>query len=245
MMRQQVLDELWDFSDPLGSEQRFRRYLTESQLSASERAEIETQLARSLGLQGRFDEARDLLGGVQSDQAVVQVRLALETGRVTNSAGIPADSVPSFEVAAALAAEHGLDFLRVDALHMLAIVQPADAARWTQQGLAVIAAARGGTEDLARLARWRVSLLNNLGWSLHDAAKHTAALEAFNQALAAAEEVGSPQQLFNARWAVARQLRELGQNEEAQEIQQSLAAQDPHASYVQEELQELAKIFDR
>lgn len=245
MVSQEVLDELWDFGDPALSEQGFRRYLTESQLSAAERAEIETQLARSLGLQGRFDEARDLLSSIQSDQAVVQVRLALETGRVTNSAGSPTDSVPSFEVAEALAAEHGLDFLRVDALHMLAIVQPADASRWTQQGLAVIAAAQEGTEDLARLARWRVSLLNNLGWSLHDAAKQTAALEAFNEALAAAEEVGSPQQLFNARWAVARQLRELGRNQAALEIQQSLAAEDPQASYVQEELRELAKIFGR
>src|SRR4051812_45384216 len=47
---QSLLDDLWDFSDPAGSEARLRAAAQESTDAAS-RAEFQTQVARALGLQ--------------------------------------------------------------------------------------------------------------------------------------------------------------------------------------------------
>ena len=44
------LDELWDFADPSGSEHRFRTELFEALPVGTCRAELETQLARAIGL---------------------------------------------------------------------------------------------------------------------------------------------------------------------------------------------------
>lgn len=304
MISQGLLAEFWDFADPVLSEQRFRKHLSGADFSASERAELTTQLARALGLQGRFAEGLALLEALAAgrsshsavladshptaedgpsagasaaadtnssattapsvvaastarkptvrdldqfdqDEAAVTVRILLENGRLLNSAGQPAESVQLFKRAADLAAHNGLDFLRVDALHMLAIVDAHRVQAWTEAALAAVEAASGSPAERQRIARWRISLLNNLGWALHDVGEHPSALEAFESALGAAKEFGTEQHVFSARWALARQLRELGRNREALEIQRGLAAEDPQASYVQEELQELAKIFDR
>ncbi len=56
-----VLDRLWDFSDPAGSEQRLREAIDRAPTDSTEHAELTTQLARALGLQDRFDDARALL----------------------------------------------------------------------------------------------------------------------------------------------------------------------------------------
>ncbi|MGL4255375.1 MAG: hypothetical protein ACRCSL_03510 [Microbacterium sp.] len=54
------------------------------------RAELETQVARALGLQERFDEADAVLSTTPVLSAALTVRVALERGRVRNSAGDPA-----------------------------------------------------------------------------------------------------------------------------------------------------------
>ena len=119
------LDGLWDFDDPSISEQRFRRALDEAAAGSCVAYELTTQLARALGLQGRFDDAAALLDTVAAIGAalppVVRVRLALERGRVLHSAGDPAAAVGQFRDALALADGIGEDFLAVDAAHMLAI----------------------------------------------------------------------------------------------------------------------------
>src|SRR6478735_7055771 len=91
-LSQAVLDELWDFGDPARSERRF----LESQESESDEgrsAELLTQEARAVGLQGRYEEALDLLEDVEILNPAVEVRVLLEQGRVHNSAGRPADAV--------------------------------------------------------------------------------------------------------------------------------------------------------
>ena len=56
-----LLDALWNFDDPVGSEARFRRAIDAAPADSTQWAELSTQLARSIGLQGRYDEARALL----------------------------------------------------------------------------------------------------------------------------------------------------------------------------------------
>ena len=156
--------------------------------------------------------------------------MLLERGRVRNSSGEKAAAKPLFEQASAIADDAAL---RIDALHMLGIV---DGGAWTEKALAL---AEGSADPKAR--RWRASLLNNLGWSKHDAGDHAAALVLFERALELRKAEGTPFQVHVARWAVARCLRSLRRHAEALAIQEDLARGVPDDKYVQEELAELHK----
>jgi tetratricopeptide (TPR) repeat protein len=204
VISQQQLDELWDFSDPAASEQRFRDAANADQ---SDAAEYLTQAARALGLQDRFDEAGSVLDGITDSQPVVAVRIELERGRIDNSAGRPEDAVPHFRAAASLAAEHGLGLLHIDALHMLAIADVDHEAEWIAQG---VRAAEAATDDRTR--RWLVALHNNHGWTLYDAGDVAGAITEFELALEAANSYGTPTQQQYAREALdeARQALDSG-----------------------------------
>lgn len=242
------LDTLWDFDDPHGSEERLRAVLDSPETPGGERPELATQVARALGLQEKFDEAGSLLESVDEGAygdpdagPAIRVRTLLERGRLRNSAGHTDAAVPLFEAAAGRAHEAGLDFLEVDALHMLAIADLPRAGLWTERGLAAVDGASGTAAERARIQRWRVSLSNNMGWAFHDAGDFESALAQFQQAARAAAEVGTPAQQFQARWSVARALRSLQAYDEALDIQEQLAAEDPAAPHVQAELRELAR----
>ena len=239
---------LWDFDDPAGSERRFR----ESAVAATgpDRLVLLTQVARALGLQDRFAEAHDTLDQVLAEprttaepdeasiaDAQVTTRVALERGRLFRSAGKPHEARPCFENAVAEARRAGNDALLVDALHMVALVVPAD----EQTALLdeAIEVARASSDPAAR--RWEASLLNNLGMAHADAGEWQTALAVFEQALAARQLTGKAGDVRIARWMVAWALRNLGRTGEALAIQSGLKAEllaageaDP---YVDEELQ--------
>lgn len=189
---QTLLDELWDFSDAAGSEARLRAAAAD-ETDAAARAELETQVARALGLQERFDEADAVLDAVAIEDAAVAARAALERGRVRNSAGDPEAAVPYFLAAVDAASGAGLSFLQVDALHMLAIAEPDQAEQWTS---AAFGALQGVAEP--RTLRWNVSLHNNAGWRLFDAGRPDDAITEFESARDAATRWGTPQQV---QWA--------------------------------------------
>ncbi len=156
-VHQSTLDALWDFNDPAASERRFYD-AQQTEDDEARGAELLTQECRAIGLQGRHSEALDLLESGEIFNAVVEVRVLVEQGRVHNSVGRPADAVPLFEEAAKKARRKGLTFLAVDALHMLAMSDPASAEKHTADALALVAQ----TDD-QRTKRWAVSLHNNLG----------------------------------------------------------------------------------
>jgi tetratricopeptide (TPR) repeat protein len=225
---------LWDFEDPVASEARFRAAADTA--SGVDSAILVTQVARALGLAGRYDEANVLLDSLPRDDAEVATRVDLERGRVLNSRGSPDGARPLFESAFASATEAGFEHLAVDALHMLAIVAPAaDQEALNRRALDVAA---GASDPRAR--DWRASLLNNLGWAIFERGDFGGALAVFEDALAARIEQGKPGNIQVARWCVARTLRALGRLDEALAIQQSLAAEHDAAGtsdpYVQEEL---------
>ena len=128
--------ELWDFDDPAGSEQRFRAAAETAE--GSDRLVLLTQVARALGLQERYDEGHAVLDDLAVDDPEVATRASLERGRLLRSAGEPDAARPHFEAAAGTAREAGLEALHVDALHMVALVAPAeDQQRLTEEALAV------------------------------------------------------------------------------------------------------------
>jgi tetratricopeptide (TPR) repeat protein len=228
------LAALWDFSDPAASEARFLDEIAIREVDTPANLELATQLARALGLQGRFDEAKAILGPIDSPNERVMTRKYLELGRVFNSSSEPGKAVPHFSKAATLAREAGDSYVEVDAYHMLAIADPTYAEDWTMKGLAV---ADASTDPRTR--NWRGPLRNNLAWAFHDAGHFEEALVEFNLALEIFQEVGKPEQIHIAWWSVARCLRSLGRNGEARAIQQRLAAEDPPDPYVDEELAQL------
>lgn len=242
------LNALWDFENAPASEARLRS-AAESSDDPVERLVLLTQVARALGLQGRYDEAHTALDGVETathdDAGEVTVRLHLERGRLHRSAGAPAEAGSCFVAAADRAEAEGLDGLRVDALHMLALLpeSPHEQAALTRKALDV---ARGSGDESAR--RWEASLLNNLGMAQVDLGELDAALSTFQEALIARRRTGSARDIQIALWMVGWALRLLGRTGEALALQQALKAeldaageQDP---YVDEELALLSSSND-
>jgi tetratricopeptide (TPR) repeat protein len=241
------LDALWNFADPAQSEARFRTEALRYAEGSRERTEASTQIARAQGLQRKFDAADSTLDGMARTldtlAARVRVRYLLERGRRDNSSGRAAEATRWFEQALAASKGDtlpGAAYYRVDALHMLAIVAPpSQAVEWHRKALAAASAATD-----ARTRGWRASLLNNLGWTLHDRGDYAEALDCWRKALAAREAMGDVGHIRIARWTVARGLRSLGRLDEAESMQRALATELARAGtpdgYVFEELAEIA-----
>src|SRR5581483_5923987 len=105
------IDSLWDYYDPAATEAKFRELLPAATTAgtAGYLAELLTQLARTEGLQRRFDEADADLDRaealIHAGDARQRVRLLLERGRVRNSSGDPAAAKPLFVESFELAVE--------------------------------------------------------------------------------------------------------------------------------------------
>ena len=238
-----------DFGD-LESSQRSFRGRVDAAGSSAARAAYLSQVARTQGLAGEYDAARATLDeaaslvaddspGAETDHA--HARIAIERGRVDNSSGAPGEALPHFAEAFELAKHAGTEGLAVDALHMTAIAagQTQGASVATDANLTAIAYADASADPAAQ--RWLPSLLNNLGWSRHEATDYAQALELFERALVARREQGSSDNdLVVAEWAVARALRSLDRVDEALAIQQRLVESPIGAEdgYVAEEIAE-------
>ncbi len=242
---------LWDFSDPEGTEARFREALASA--AGDDALVLRTQIARTYGLRRRFDEARAELAAVavSLDGAGPEphARYLLETGRGFISAvTTPEERTPealdaardAYTRAFELARDAGLDGLAVDAIHMMAFVDeaPADQLAWNDKGLALVAAS---TQPAA--VRWEASLRNNRGMALHGLGRDEEALEEFRLMLALREAQGDPANIAIAWWMVAWALRLLGRRDEALDIQLRLEREMDAAGtpdeYVFEELEAL------
>jgi len=206
-------------------------------LSPSDRAEALTQLARCQGLSSEFDTAHATLNLIpEADRpagSTPQVRWLLEKGRVLRSSGKGHDpETKAYFLAAYNEAKE--DFFKVDAAHMLAIIDPtggpADAApgeTWTSVALKISQASANPNTQI-----WAASLLNNSAWDAMDAGKPQDALAQFKgarelrkRAFEEAPTAKKKQTYRISRWAVARALRECGENKEAYDIQQELWAE--------------------
>ncbi len=233
----------WDFENPEQTEITFHNFLnTPSVEDPVYRAELLTQIARTQGLQRKFDEAHRTLDEAQAlitpEMGRARIRYLIERGRVFNSSQRPAEARPLFLEALALAQADEEDFYAIDAAHMMGIIEPPEQQlEWTARALELAEK----SEDL-RARKWLGSLYNNLGWSYHDLGRYAEALEIFQKALAWREADGLEREIRIARWSVARTLRSLGRVEEALERQRDLLKQYQKAGetsgFVHEELGE-------
>jgi tetratricopeptide (TPR) repeat protein len=248
---ERTIRDTWDFRDPAESEKRFVALADSFADDPAAAVLVRTQIARSLGLQRRFEEAHAMLDRARQELGLlppgrpaihVRARLAIERGRAFNSAGDPGRAWPLFEEAFTLSDSAGQSALAVDAAHMVAIAAgnqdaPAEALAWNERALAM---AESSSDPEAR--RWRGSLLNNLGWTRHAAGEYELALYLFERAVSARREQGDERSLREARWCVARCLRSLERYDDALEQQKALEKEAAKAGepegFIYEELGE-------
>ncbi len=237
-------DALWNYNNPAETEKRFRELLPTAEQSgdASYHAQLLTQIARSQGLQHHFAEAHQTLNSVEpmltDGLKESRVRYLLERGRVFNSSGNKVEARPLFLAAWELAGSIQADGYAVDAAHMIAIIEPPEAAlEWNLKALDY---AEKSVQPRAR--KWLGSLYNNIGWTYHDLKQYDRALEIFQKALTFREQQSDPASIRIARWCIARTLRSLNRIDEALVIQRALEKEWAEIGgkdgYVQEELGE-------
>lgn len=230
------IDDLWTINDPVEGEVKLKSALAEFPGSADE---LHTQIARSLGLQGRFDEARDELSRISVVHSpLVEIRMQLEKGRLEQSSGNRNDAKPHFLNALELARQAHFDYCAVDAAHMLGIVsEEHESIQWNMVALQLAADSKH-----KRAQNWKGSLLNNLGWTYFNLGDFNKSLTTFESALDFQKADGDPARIRVARWTVGRCLRSLRRYDEAFAIQNDLI-QYPERGYVSEELGELLLVL--
>ncbi len=244
------VDALWDYNKPELSEKRFLGAIEDAEPASPHYIELLTQLARSQGLQGKFEQGHITLDRAQSmlhpDMIVPRIRVMLERGRLYNSAGDPETACDffsdAFGLARSVADDARAEALAVDAAHMLGIAAPEDRRMtWNEKALELCEASSNPESQ-----RWRATLYNNIGWTYHDLGQYAQALSHFQRGLdwRIANRTGPKDdaEIRIARWSVARTLRSLGDFEQALSIQEALerdcaAAGEPDG-YVHEELGE-------
>jgi tetratricopeptide (TPR) repeat protein len=229
---EETIDRHWDWSDIPGTEATFRKLLEQTAQRGPaagpdadlRQLELQTQIARTRGLQRDFEGAHAILDKVDKALATqdaahterfatVRIRAMLERGRAINSAGEAKEEARDAFVQAwdAASAAHQ-DGFAVDAAHMVAIVDQGTPGE-LEWGLKALQLAETSTQQSAR--KWRGSLYNNLGWTFHDKGEFDKALVYFDKQIVARKESGKEPALRVALWARARCLRSLNRNEEA------------------------------
>lgn len=241
------LSALWDYGDPELSEQRFLEAMAGA--SPTERLVLQTQIARTYGLRQEFDRARELLGEVPNHAETapeVEARYHLEMGRTYCSATHSGELSPEAKELARRhyglafeAAERGaLDYLAIDALHMMTFVDsdPEDQIAWNLKAIAFMD--RSSQSDAKR---WEGSLRNNLGYALHLCGRYEEAISAFSKALEFRRSSGERTSVWIARWMIAWTRRAMGDIHgalrEQLEMESERAADGEPSPYVFQELE--------
>ena len=176
-------DKLWNYNEPGATEVKFREILNEiNGVDDGYKAELLTQIARTQGLQMKYDEAHKTLNEAQvliKDNSKARVRYLLERGRVFNSSKHSDKAKPLFWEAYKFGLKNNLDYHTIDAAHMMGIVEKAeDSLKWNEIAITIAEASKD-----ERAKNWLGSLYNNIGWTYHDMGQYDKALEIFEKKL--------------------------------------------------------------
>ncbi|MEZ4884499.1 MAG: tetratricopeptide repeat protein [Chitinophagales bacterium] len=240
-------NKLWNYSNPQETEAKFRELIPQAEAAKNEayEAELLTQIARTQGLQRKFEAAHLTLDGIEAwlqnhgEEHRVKIRYLLERGRVFNSSNQPEKAIPLFTEAWQLAESVAEDYYAVDALHMIAfaeIARPDEKLKWEEKAMAL---AEKSQDKRTKL--WLGSLYNNMGWSYHDKKAYEKALSLFEKALEWQQEYGNERSVGIAKWCIARAYRSLGRVEDALQLQQKALAKSKgvdSSGYIWEEIAE-------
>jgi len=217
-------DTFWDYNNPENTEVLFKSFLVLAEESGdtSYLAQLLTQIARTQGMQMKFEEAHITLDLaeqlIKDDLKIVRIRYLLERGRIYNSSGQPDLAKPLFLEAYDLSIENNIDNYALDAAHMLGIVEsPEKQIEWNLIALEI--AENTDDEDVKR---WLGPLYNNIGWTFFDLEEYDSALEMFTKGLEWRKEAGDENGARIAKWCIGRLYREIGEFDKALYIQHEL-----------------------
>ncbi|HEY6171200.1 MAG TPA: hypothetical protein VIX80_02970 [Candidatus Kapabacteria bacterium] len=225
-MAKDSINKLWNYSDPKATEIRFRARLAEEEKensSLADRMEILTQIARSEGLQQKFDEAHKTLDIVEGylpslGSTLVETRYHLERGRAFNSYGNKERAKEEFLKALESGKKGGHDYYAIDAVHMMGIAdETAKQLEWTEVGIKM---AEASSEDRAKL--WLGTFYNNSGWTYFGMGEYQKALDLFIKNQKFAESKDNSKDVQISKWCQAKMYRFLKQTDTALSIQVSL-----------------------
>ena len=218
-------DKLWDYNKPGETEKKFRKLIPEAEKlkDKSKYLELLTQIARTEGLQRRFEDAHKTLDKAMKmilpEHITPRIRYMLERGRVYNSSKETEKAAEIFNAAFQQAVKYQEDFYAIDAAHMMGIAEKEEESlKWNE-----IAIGMAEESKDKRANGWLGSLYNNTAWTYHDMKQYEKALELFEKNVKWHSERNSNQKMISiARWSVARTLRSMGKINEALEIQMEL-----------------------
>jgi tetratricopeptide (TPR) repeat protein len=217
-------DTLWDYSNPAKTEIKFRKLLKQAEKNGDieYQAQLLTQIARTEGLQRKFDEAHitlnKVLGLLTVGNVTARIRYLLERGRVYNSSDQPGKAKPLFLEAYEEALMHNEDYHAIDAAHMLGIVgKGRESLKWN---ITAISLAESTKNSHAK--KWLGALYNNTGWAFFDLKEFDIALDYFNRNIKWHKKRKSVKELIIARWCTARTLRAMQEVDEALGIHMQL-----------------------
>jgi len=218
-------DKLWDYNNPEETGKKFKALLPDADKlkDKSKYLELLTQIARTEGLQRRFEDAHRTLDKAMKmilpEHIIPRIRYMLERGRVYNSSKETEKAAEIFNAAFQQAVKYHEDFYAIDAAHMLGIVEKEEESlKWNE-----IAIRMAEDSKDKRANGWLGSLYNNTAWTYHDMKQYDKSLELFEKNVKWHSERNSNQKMISiARWSVARTLRSKGKINEALEIQMEL-----------------------
>lgn len=222
------VDALWDYAQPVRTEQVFREALARAQ--GDEALILVTQIARTFTIRGEFANAERELEAIEPKLAAagveVRVRDALERGRILRGQGQGGQARPFFMRALDLARPAGLEALTADAMHSVALVEPTREGRlaWHER---TIDFAREAKDPRAR--KWEPAALNNMGITLNEMGRHDLALPVLQKALAIYRQQGLAPAIRGGRWLVAHTQRLSGDLEAARQGFEALEKDDAAA----------------
>lgn len=223
-----VIDTLWDYDNPQATETVFRELLPVAEKSGDKSyyTELLTQLARTLSLQRKFDDAHKLLDDARQlivgpVMPVAEIRYLLERGRTFNSSNEKAQAIALFKEAYEKALQSNEEFYAIDAAHMLGVAEkPQEQLYWNIEAMDLAEKSLD-----ARAGKWLGPLYNNIGWTYHDANDYERALDLFEKSLAWRTAQEDKRGIFIAKWTVGRVYRSLNRIDEALAVQQALLAE--------------------
>jgi tetratricopeptide (TPR) repeat protein len=242
-------DKLWDYANPAATEQKFREVLrlTEHSGDISYRGQLLTQIARTEGLQRKFNQSHATLDRVEGiltpDLTLAKSRYLLERGRVFNSSGKPETAMPLFVDAFEVASINGHARYAVDAIHMIAIAErdPAKQVEWNLKGIALV-------EGDPTQAGWLHALYNNIGESYAALSDYQNAYSYFHKLSQLQKATRGEADMYTVK-DEARMLRLLGRPEQSLELMEPIARKHAMSGardgWVEEELAEALEALRR
>lgn len=239
---------MWNFRSPEESEQKF--LLAIPGASIADQLILQTQIARTYGMRRDFEKARLKLKEVEPHldlSTEVATRYHLELGRTFCSAIHKTSELPREEIEEArshyikafeIAKNDGLDYLAIDALHMMTCVdtEPHQQIDWNRRAIEFLE-----SSNQSDAKKWEASLRNNLGYSLHLQGNYDEAIEQFEICLDLRLKSENIYGTRVAKWMIAWTHRAKGNLEKALEMQLALEREHDEAGekdpYVFEELE--------